>query len=76
MCTCRCHTSLGWTFGGSAYCQMIREANKVNRLEWGIAYQRDESEDVIWSDECTIQLENHRRLCCRKVGHAPKPKPK
>ena len=21
----RCHTSLGWTFRGSAYCQLIRE---------------------------------------------------
>ena len=72
----RCRTSLGWTFRGSAYCQMIREANKVKRLEWALRNQNDEFDDVIWSDECTIQLENHRRFCCRKVGHAPKPKPK
>ena len=25
---------LGWTCRGSAYCQLIREANKAKRLEW------------------------------------------
>ena len=30
----RSRTKLGWTFRGSAYCQLIREANKVKRLEW------------------------------------------
>ena len=55
---------------------MIREANKVKRLAWAVENQDDDFDDVIWSDECTIQLENHRRFYCRKVGHAPKPKPK
>ena len=31
----RCRQSLGWTVRGSAYCQMIREANKGKLLEWG-----------------------------------------
>ena len=48
---------------------MIREANKVKRLAWAVENQDDNFDDVIWSDECTIQLENHRRFCCRKVGH-------
>ena len=26
----RCRTSLGWTFRGSSYCQLIRVVNKVN----------------------------------------------
>ena len=30
----RCRTALGWTLRGSAYCQLIREANKSKRLEW------------------------------------------
>ena len=30
----RCRRQLGWTFRGSAYCQTIREANKIKRLEW------------------------------------------
>ena len=29
-----CRTQLGWTFRGSAYCQLIREANKEKRLLW------------------------------------------
>ena len=30
----RCRSSLGWIFRGSAYCQMIRQANKEKRLEF------------------------------------------
>ncbi len=72
----RCRTSLGWTFRGSAYCQLIREVNKVKRLEWARAHQGDEFEDVIWTDECTVQMESHRRFACRKLGEAPRPKPR
>ena len=71
----RCRTALGWTFRGSAYCQLIRERNKGKRLEWCQRYKEDEFEYVIWTDESTIQLEN-RRFCCRKIGQAPKPKPR
>lgn len=75
----RCHKTLGWTFRGSAYCQLIREANKQVRLEWARQYI-DECEDgfldVIWSDESTIQLESHKRYCCRKKGCRPKNKPR
>jgi len=31
---------------------------------------------VIWSDECSVQLETHRRFCCCKKGEAPKSKPR
>ena len=34
----RCRTSLGWTFRGSAYCQLIREANKAKRLAFAQKY--------------------------------------
>ena len=30
----RCRLSLGWMFRGSAYCQLIREANKAKRLQF------------------------------------------
>ena len=29
----RCRSSLGWTFRGSAYCQLIRHVNKEKRLD-------------------------------------------
>ena len=72
----RCRSALGWTFRGSAYCQLIREANKTKRLQWAIEHQHDDFGNVIWTDEATVQLETHRRFCCRKVGKRPKLKPR
>ena len=72
----RCRASLGWTFRGSAYCQLIREANKIKRVEWARKYRDDNFANVIWTDECSVQMESHRRYCCRKRGEQPKPKPR
>ena len=72
----RCRTALGWTYRGSAYCQLIRETNKDKRLAWAQAHLHDTFDDVTWTDECTIQLETHRRFCCRKQGEPPRPKPR
>ena len=75
----RCRKELGWTFRGSAYCQLIREANKIKRFDWAQQYL-DEAEDgfenVIFSDESSIQLETHKRFCFRKKGSAPRSKPR
>jgi len=70
----RRQTSLGWTFHGSLYCQLIWESNKLKRLEWAQKHINDEFDDVIWSDECSVQLETHHCFCCRKKGEAPKSK--
>ena len=71
---------LGWTFRGSAYCQIIREANKQKRLDWAREHlqeaQNNGFEDVLWTDESSIQMECHRRFCYRKKGEPAKPKPK
>ena len=32
---------LGWTYQGSVYCQLIRQANKEKRLEWARAHLHD-----------------------------------
>ena len=63
----RSRLKLGWTFRGSAYCQMIREANKIKRLQWARQHQHDDFHDVVWTDETTVQMESHKRLCCRKT---------
>ena len=61
----RCRVSLGWTFRGSSYCQLIRGMNKEKRLLF--AQQNiGENFNVIFTDECSIQAESHRRFCCRK----------
>ena len=72
----RCRTSLGWTFRGSSYCQLIREPNKVKRLEWARKHINDDFDEVIWTDECSVQLQTHHRFCCRKRGEASKSKPR
>jgi len=74
----RCRTSLGWTFRGSAYCQLIREANKVKHLEWcqRHPYSDEAFKDVIFTGKCTVQLELHCRFACRRIDQQPKPKQK
>ena len=60
---------LGWIYRGSAYCQLIRNQYKQKRLEWARANLNDSFDDVIWSDEFSIQLDCHRRYyCCILTG--------
>ena len=72
----RWRTELGWTSRGTSYCQMIREANEEKRLEWAEKNKDMSSEDVIYTDETTVQLETHRQTCCYKRGQKPRYKPK
>ena len=75
----RCRTDLGWTARGTAYCQMIRETNKVKRLSWAREHLHEVEQgflDVIFTDESSIQMESHRRYCCRKKGEPPVYKPR
>ena len=58
----RCCTFLGWTFRGSDYCQLIHDANEVKHREWAIQHADDDFEDVIWTNECMVQLQNHRKI--------------
>ena len=69
--------SLGWTFHSSAYCQMIREVNRAKQVEWARQYQHEAKNgfrDVGFTDETSVQLETHRRFCCRKRGEPPRNK--
>ena len=67
---------LGWIYRGSAYCQLIRSVNKEKRLEWARNHLHDNFNDVIWTDETSVQLEAHRSFCYRKEGMKPRPKPR
>ena len=58
-----------------SYCQMIREVNKEKRLRWAQTYLDETSDgflDIVWTDESTVQLESHHRLCCKKKGEKPR----
>ena len=74
----RNRASLGWTYRGSAYCQLIRQVNKQKRLDWARTHIGDNFSNVIWTDETTVQIETHKRFCYRKEGQKPrfKPRPK
>jgi len=60
----------------SANCQLIRTVNKQKCLEWVQANLYDNFDDFMWSDESSIQLDCHKRYCCRKEGEQPRPKPR
>lgn len=72
----RSRAVLGWTYRGSAYCQLIRQENKQKRLDFARAYITDDFSNVIWTDETTVQIETHKRFCYRKEGQKPRPKPR
>jgi len=67
---------LGWTTRGAAYCQMIRAVNREKRFRWAMENLNADFTNVIWTDETTVQLETHRRFCCRKRGQKPRYKPR
>ena len=69
----RARQLLGWMFHGSQYCQMISVKNKEKRVKWAMENVDNHFEDVVWTDESMIQMENHRTFFYRKVGEAPKP---
>ena len=67
---------LGWTRRGTAYCQMIREQNRAKRLKWARQNLGATFDDVIWTDETSVQMESHRRFHVYKKGLKPRYKPK
>ena len=65
----------GWTFRGSAYCQLIRKANKAKCLEFARRHLHEAEagfNDVIFSDEATaratVQLESPEALRKKRNG--------
>ena len=61
----RARKQQGWTLQRTAYCQLIRDANKVKRLEFAqrVLESGDTFNNVIFSDECSISLQAYRRTC-------------
>ena len=59
----RVHSELRWTFTTARYCQAIHDSNKEKRVAWvNSCLETDECfEDFIFTDECAVQLECHRR---------------
>ena len=74
----RARWKLGWRASRPKYCQLIREANKLKRLQWcqERVANNEQFDDVIFTDECSVQLDHHGRLCFRKKDEPRKMKPK
>lgn len=51
----------GWVNTRPHYCQLIGDVNKVKRKEWCEQQlaNKEDFRDVIFCDECTVQLEHH-----------------
>ena len=67
----RARRELGWMAKKTRYCALISDKNQEARVEWCKKQQREsdlEFENVLWTDECTVQLESHRLITFRKEG--------
>ena len=64
----RARKAKGWVCTRPHYCQLIREVNKVKRKDWCQQQidMKEKFDNVIFTDECTVQLDHHGRLCFRK----------
>ena len=70
--------NIGWVSTRPHYCQLIRELNKQKRYLWCKFLQssNEKFENIIFTDECTVQLERYSRLCFRRRRQPCKLKPR
>ena len=69
----RLRRNLGWVCTATKYCQLIREPNRVKRQEFcEKCLQDNEQFDVIFTDECSVFLENHSKISFHRKWEQPK----
>ncbi|CAG2242342.1 unnamed protein product [Mytilus edulis] len=63
-CVSKIRRKLGWTTQRVKYCQLISHQNKLKRLQWCLAAleRKDTFEDVIFTDESTIEMSSNGKL--------------
>jgi transposase len=71
---------LGWRYKKTKYCQLVRDANKVKRLQWATTQLQNNEDfhDVIFSDEASFEIQRSATNMYYKKGERPplRPKPK
>ena len=74
----RARRELGWVVTTPKYCQLIRETNRQKRLEWcqKMIDTNEQFDDVVFTDESSIQLDTHRKRCYLKKSTPRKLKPR
>ena len=66
--------SFGWTFRGSAYCQLIRNVNKQKHLEWAQQLATHTLEETSYGRMSAQST--WKAIDGFEVGEAPRPKPR
>lgn len=69
----RLRQKLDWVCTKTKYCQLIREPNCIKRLEFSQKCLQDDEqfEDVIFTDECSVVLENHTKILFHREWEQP-----
>ena len=67
---------LGWLATGSKYCQLVKEVNQPKRLEFAqrCLNDNDNCDDVIFTDESSIQMEWHGKITFHRWWEPPRQK--
>lgn len=72
----RLRLKLGWVQTGTKYCQLIREPNRLKRLEFAEQCLKDNEQfdNVSFTDECSVLMENHSEITFHRKWEQPKVK--
>ena len=72
----RIRRKLGWKVENARYCQLVRDVNKIKRLAFCLKAftEKDMFQNVIFTDETSVQMEQYARVCFHKEGTQPKRK--
>lgn len=74
----RLRRKLGWLCAKPKYCQLIREPNRVKRLEFSQKCREENEQfgNFIFTEECSVVLENHSKISFHREWEQPKLKGK
>ena len=74
----RARKEAGWICTQTRNCQMVRDANKIKRLEfcWKIIETNDDFGNVIFTDESSVEIERATTIRFHEQGEMYKPAPK
>ena len=70
----RLRKKLGWVQTGTKYCQLIKEASRAKCLAFCLKCEEDGEmfDNIIFTDECSVHMEKHARICFRRKWEPPK----